>query len=399
MRKTTSSAGDDIEPPETEGVFDPIASMAHDPYSSAQWRLEQIHRVVHAALALGPFAPSALGFEALQAAARFADPTAPLEIVASALSSVTVADDELPNLVGSEAGKSHLGAGLLEADDETTLELRAVETPFRHLSRFQTRIESAATLMSCAFIAASVTDFAPDTRKSKLRVANGGGGWFESLVNGSLDRFAEVRNALVHEWASTPLADHLAAEAFAVLAEMTLARDSLLRIHLVDRVRARTELVRLLDPIAEEVAATARLLVGEQNPPSPKKVLEAVQSAILAKAGGVWTLSQAAEALEVTRQGLHKRIVSGTVLGVMRGHTLAVPCCQFEQIGVKSKPVAGLARIIKLFRDASAGDWSALQFLVEDDPNLNRPPIKALRAGGSKEVELAARAYLSLDEG
>lgn len=278
--------------------------------------------------------------------------------------------------------------------------VQAMDAPLRRLSIFQSRVESAAVLMSCAFAEAAVTDFKTVSRKASLRPASAADLWYAQVVNTSLDRFRDVRNALVHAWTPTPEADVLASEAFLILADLTSAKEKLVEIHVSDPARARSELVHLLDPIAEEIAVTARLLVadGAEEVPKPPP-LDDVQAAILAKAGATWSLSDAADALGISRQALHKRVIKGTVLGVMRGRSLAIPCCQFEQFGVKSKTVTGLGRIIALFRQAQAGDWSALQFLVEPDPNLVGTPIAALRAGKAKAVESAARAYLSLDEG
>ena len=41
--------------------------------------------------------------------------------------------------------------------------------------------------------------------------------------------------------------------------------------------------------------------------------------------------------------------------------------------------------------EAKAGGWSALQFLLDPDPNLGLPPIEAPRAGDV--------SYLGLDDG
>ena len=101
--------------------------------------------------------------------------------------------------------------------------------------------------------------------------------------------------------------------------------------------------------------------------------------------------------LGVTRQALHKRIKAGTALGMMDGEELVLPKLQFVSSGEKVRLVKGLGEVISLFE--RSGGWSALQFLVEKDPNLAAAPIEALNAGKVEAVVAAARAYLSLDEG
>ena len=52
--------------------------------------------------------------------------------------------------------------------------------------------------------------------------------------------------------------------------------------------------------------------------------------------------------------------------------------------------------VVKVF--SVAGGWSALQFLVEPDPNLAKPPIEALSEGRVGDVVNAAKAYLDAVE-
>jgi hypothetical protein len=279
--------------------------------------------------------------------------------------------------------------------------LRTQGAALARLSSFQTKIDHAAAILSAAFAASSVADFRAAPRRVAVRPESLAAHWHSSVVNECLHRYREVRNALVHRWTPTAEAELLASEAFRVLATLTLASDRLIEIHRDDPVRANVELTRLLDPIADEVAATARLYVGkpEKSAIAKSDAAGKAQADVLAKAGGAWTLRQAAEAMDITRQAIHKRILKGTVIGVMCGKELAVPILQFEQIGVTSKATPGLGKITSLFRDAHAGDWSALQFLVDHDPNLNAKPIDLLKNRQVKRVEQAARAYLGLDEG
>ena len=133
---------------------------------------------------------------------------------------------------------------------------------------------------------------------------------------------------------------------------------------------------------------------------SPEARFPAARDALLERAGGGLSLREAADALGVTRQALHKRIVKGTVLGMMRDREIVVPVIQLTgDEGSKKDVLPGVDHVARLFEEADAGPWSALQFLVEKDPNLGRAPIDALRAGEASKVATAARAYLGLDEG
>jgi hypothetical protein len=78
---------------------------------------------------------------------------------------------------------------------------------------------------------------------------------------------------------------------------------------------------------------------------------------------------------------------------------IAVPRLQLASIDGKVAITAGIERVVRPFLESKAGTWSALQFMVDHDPNLGKPPIDALRAGNVAGVEHAARAYLGLDEG
>jgi len=124
-----------------------------------------------------------------------------------------------------------------------------------------------------------------------------------------------------------------------------------------------------------------------------------LRRALLERAGGGLSLRQGAERLGITREALYEQIESGTVLGLMDGQKLVLPRLQFIGAGEEVKLVEGLPAVVKLFEDTGAGGWSALQFLIGRDPNLEAAPIEALQAGEVKAVVEAARTYLGLDEG
>ena len=111
------------------------------------------------------------------------------------------------------------------------------------------------------------------------------------------------------------------------------------------------------------------------------------------------SLTEAANALGVTRQNLHKRIHAGSTLGMMLDGRIALPRIQLVSAAGKTVIVAGIERVLRPFLESKAGAWSALQFLLDQDPNLGRRPIDALKAGDIVGAEHAARACLGLDEG
>lgn len=125
-----------------------------------------------------------------------------------------------------------------------------------------------------------------------------------------------------------------------------------------------------------------------------------VCDALLECAGGALSLVSAAARLHVSREALHRRILNGGVLGMMHGGELVLPALQFTEDGQGlTTIVPGIAEVTRLFQEAKAGPWMALQFLVDHDPNLRTTPIEALRTDRRRAVIEAARAHLHLDEG
>jgi hypothetical protein len=194
-------------------------------------------------------------------------------------------------------------------------------------------------------------------------------------------------------------------EAFRVLADLTTAGPQLQALIRRNRTLAVKELAKHLDLVRQQFEATAALedrLAGadtsEGDSPNNGATFEGVSEALLERAGGALSLTQAAKLLGVSRQALHKRIAAGTALGMMMGSEIAVPKLQFSEKGGRHEILPGIGSVAKLFKDTKAGPWLALQFLVDPDPNLGKPPIEALRASEEPLVEQAARAYLHLDE-
>lgn len=127
---------------------------------------------------------------------------------------------------------------------------------------------------------------------------------------------------------------------------------------------------------------------------------DAIQTALLERAGERLTLTEAAERLKITRQALHKKIKGDAALGLMIGETFVVPSAQFVTGDSGTRVVAHLKDVLTLFSKSGAGGWSALQYLIEPDPALGGAvPLDLLKIGDVATVVASARGYLGLDEG
>jgi hypothetical protein len=198
-------------------------------------------------------------------------------------------------------------------------------------------------------------------------------------------------------------------EAFKMLTELTPAGPQLLTLAGRDRRLAYRELAKHMEFVRQEFELTAALeerLTATANSTTLDQPAEAigagdfanVRDALLKRAGGAFSLTEAAAALHVTRQALHKRISSGSALGMMVDNEIVVPKLQIASRHGAAKILTGIDAVTKLFRQTDAGPWMALQFLVDPDPNLSEAPIEVLRAGDVQLVVEAARAHLHLDE-
>lgn len=266
---------------------------------------------------------------------------------------------------------------------------------------FNYRVQSAALLMSAAFHEARVDDFdfaairsmPPHHREVEKT-------WYQSVLHNVLRSSQQLQNALVHKWTPTPRAERLAIHAFVLLSDLTPARTELLRLCRYDRSRAFSELARHIDLAASQFRLSADLIAEIDGPSFPSQTsFSDVSRALLERAGGSVSLTGAAKLLGISRQALHKRVKLGSALGLMNGTELTLPKFQFVEAGQHSKIVAGLGKVVKVFDESKAGRWSALQFLIEKDPNLGDVPTHALSQGRVQEVVDAAVAYLDADAG
>lgn len=270
------------------------------------------------------------------------------------------------------------------------------------ISAFHSRISRAAVLLSAAFAEAAVPDFKPTAMRRSPGGKTVSAAWYADVVGTCLEMSHKVRNALVHEWEPTARAENLAEEAFILLSGLTPAAGELLRLHRSDRRRAYAELAKHLDVITREFELSARLVAEVEGPDnsaarSEDRRFAELRDSLLEKSGGALSLTEAANLMGVSRQALHKQIKAGSALGMMRGNQLVLPRAQFVGGGDKLKILPGIKQVVRLF--SVAGGWSALQFLVEVDPNLAKTPIQTLTEGRVADVVSAAKAYLDADDG
>jgi hypothetical protein len=229
-------------------------------------------------------------------------------------------------------------------------------------------------------------------------------GWYSSVLTKAAAQLHQIIVVFDQHPAHGPGAG-AEIEAFRVLADLTTAGPQLQALVRRNRTLGVKELAKHLDLVRQQFEATAALedtLADVEAPegdrPNTGGTFKGVSEALLERAGGALSLTQATKLLRVSRQALHKRIAAGTALGMMIGNEIAVPKLQLSEKGGRHEILPGVGSVTKLFKDTGAGPWMALQFLVDPDPTLGKSPTEALRAGDERLVEQAARAYLHLDE-
>ena len=229
-------------------------------------------------------------------------------------------------------------------------------------------------------------------------------GWYSSVLTKAAAQLHQIIVVFDKHPARGPDAG-AEIEAFRVLADLTTAGPQLRTLVRRNRILAVKELAKHLDLVRQQFEATAALEDGlsdaeapEGDSPDGGASFEGASEALLERAGGSLSLTQAANLLGVSRQALHKRIAAGSALGMMIGNEIAVPQLQLSEKSGRHEILPGVASVTKLFKETEAGPWMALQFLFDPDPNLGKSPIEALRGGDERLVEEAARAHLHLDE-
>lgn len=270
-------------------------------------------------------------------------------------------------------------------------------------TQFVARVEGAAALLKLAHAGESIRI---DPLRSKIPTVRRQ--WYSAAIGeaaSKLDRIIVVFTT--HPATGSGVAAEL--EAFRALSDLTPAAPQLWKMVKVDRTLAYKELAKHLEIVRIQYEQTADLMerlatdadediTATWSSDRDSTDFARVRSALLDRAGGSLSLTEAADLLAVSRQALHKRILAGTALGMMAGSEIAVPRLQFVDTHGQHTVLPGIGDVTKLFKREEAGPWMALQFLTDPDPNLGRPPIEVLRQGEKDSVIQAARAHLHLDE-
>jgi len=295
----------------------------------------------------------------------------------------------------SERTSDSLFSGLDPLD-----ELTAAAT--HSIGAFSARINCAAALLSVAFEGSETRDIRwPAVRRAPRR-SKSQDSWYAHVIEASVERSREICTVLLYDWKPTGRAERLAVHAFVVLSDLTMASSQLMMLCRQDRSRAFSELAKHLDLATQQFEMSASLLAEIEGAVPTAGVaadrqFSDIRADLLKRAGGGLSLTEAAKGLGISRQALHKRIKAGTALGMMDGSELVLPRVQWVGHGDQLSFVPGLGDVLKFF--ATAGGWSALQFLIDQDPNLGGAPIQWLAEGKIAPVVAAAKAYLGVDEG
>ena len=151
------------------------------------------------------------------------------------------------------------------AEVETPPEVRPANPgELAGLTRFAVYIDHAALLMSAAFAAADVRDFAPARRRQTIRPTGDATRWYSEVAGAVLTRLSEIRHSLVHHWTPSPDADAFVMEAVELLAELTPVRDQIVALCRRNRSAGFAELARQLEIVDRQYLLAAGL-IGRQE--------------------------------------------------------------------------------------------------------------------------------------
>lgn len=266
----------------------------------------------------------------------------------------------------------------------------------RQIADFVGRVESAAALLSSEYDRPRLFDRIT-TADATLGVV-AGDHWKNSILNSAFQRLSEILIVLDDADYQKARSEPIDLAAFDTLAGITATHRELLDLRRQDPVEALRELVKQLQITRQQIAATAVLKSKVAGHVNSSHASERARIELLEKAGGAIGLTEAAGRLKISRQALHKKVYAGNALGMMQDDKIILPKLQFVTEGRKTKILSGIDRVAKDFNDSKAGPFSALQFLIEIDPNLGARPIDVLTRGDVDAVHHAARAYLSMNE-
>ena len=78
--------------------------------------------------------------------------------------------------------------------------------------------------------------------------------------------------------------------------------------------------------------------------------------------------------------------------------SILVPSVQFVTEGDRTVVLEKIECAVRPFLENHGDGWTALQWMLDRDPNLLETPLEALRKKRFEAVEAAARAYTCADE-
>lgn len=190
-------------------------------------------------------------------------------------------------------------------------------------------------------------------------------------------------------------------KAFAVLVKGAGSAGSWARLPDRDPGEAVAAVTKRIEALGSDVAALVEAEALSADAKNDVAAFRSTSEELLKRAGGALSLADAAKRLKVSPQRTHKRIQDGTLLGMsgLDGNIL-VPAFQIEETQDGVRILLGIERAVRPFVEAGEGGWAALQWLLDEDPNLGSvSPLSAIKAGRLNEVERAARAYVGFEDG
>jgi hypothetical protein len=273
----------------------------------------------------------------------------------------------------------------------------------KRISEFAQKVEGAAAFIKAAHPAeAEMFTENHHGRRARRRADET---WYTLLAHSCTDSARDII-AVIEKSPAQGAAVGAEHAAFELLCELTPAPTILVHLLRANRNKAWRELYNQLILVCSQFERAAAVV--ETAPEESAEVIAAPKSFesaakdLLKQAGGAYSLTEAKNELGITRQALHKRVYSGSALGMMIDKKIRLPKLQF--VGSKSDKgkveiLDGIDKVTKPFLQSKAGAWAALQFLLDVDPNLGAKPIDALKEGQVGAVVHAARSHLGLDEG
>ncbi|HZO55253.1 MAG TPA: hypothetical protein VFB63_21270 [Bryobacteraceae bacterium] len=161
----------------------------------------------------------------------------------------------------------------------------------------------------------------------------------------------------------------------AVLELTHLDEDSLVRA-----AESRTD----ADVLIRALQSPSALQTIEQVEPLAGALLEGITARreLIEQGGGTYTSQQAASALGITTQAIHKRRMAGRLIGLYMGKQgYLYPVWQFDGSGT----LPGLEQVLERLHDIDA--WMQAVFFLNPNPQLDGTrPLDALRSGQLEEV-------------